>query len=134
MRESDHTREPKAVPPQRVPLTDEPQHTSSPSLDIPILLFAGLREAAGAEQIMVRVPQASSARKVALDSLLACCCDQYPKLQAWLPYIKVAVNCEYSQREQLVGADDEIALLPPVSGGAFSVRCILDSAIKSAGW
>ena len=36
----------------------------------------------------------------------------------WLPYVQVAVNCEYSHREQRVGASDEVALLPPVSGGA----------------
>jgi molybdopterin converting factor small subunit len=120
MRESDHTLRPEDFAFQAVDTTDEPQHTSSPSLEIPVLLFAGLKEAAGAEQVLVRVPQESSTEKVSLDVLLACCCRQYPKLQPWMPYVKVAVNCEYSQQERLVGADDEIALLPPVSGGAES--------------
>jgi molybdopterin converting factor small subunit len=119
MRESDRTFGSEDLSSQTVHVKDEPQRASSPSLEIPVLLFAGLKEAAGAEQITVRVPQTSSAEKVTLDLLLACCCRQYPKLQPWMPYVKVAVNCEYSQREKIVGADDEIALLPPVSGGAF---------------
>ncbi len=120
MRESDRTQGSEDFSSQTVHTTDEPLHTSSPLLEIPVLLFAGLKEAAGADQISVRVPQESSTEKVSLDVLLACCCRQYPKLQPWMPYVKVAVNCEYSQQETFVGADDEIALLPPVSGGAES--------------
>jgi molybdopterin converting factor small subunit len=119
MRESDQNFGSEDLLSQTVPVADEPQHTPSLSLEIPVLLFAALKEAAGAEQIMVRVPQTSSDEKVTLDLLLACCCRQYPKLQPWMPYVKVAVNCEYSQREKFVGVEDEIALLPPVSGGAF---------------
>jgi molybdopterin converting factor small subunit len=120
MRESDRTHGSEDLPSQTVHSTDEPQHTSSLLLEIPVLLFAGLKEAAGAEQITVRIPQESSTQKITLDVLLACCGSQYPKLQPWMPYVKVAVNCEYSQQETLVGASDEIALLPPVSGGAES--------------
>jgi molybdopterin converting factor small subunit len=119
MRESDRIFGSEDLPSHTVRVSDEPQYTSSPSLEISVLLFASLREAVGAEQITVNVPQTSPAAKVTLDLLLACCCRQYPKLQPWMPYVKVAVNCEYSQREKYVGVDDEIALLPPVSGGAL---------------
>jgi molybdopterin converting factor small subunit len=90
----------------------------SPVLEIPILLFAVLKEAVSAERVLVRVPDVPASQKVTLDLLLACCARQYPVLEAWLPYVQVAVNCEYSHREQRVGASDEVALLPPVSGGA----------------
>jgi molybdopterin converting factor small subunit len=92
---------------------------ASPLLEIPVLLFAVLKEAAGAERVLVRVPDVAASEKVTLDSLLACCARQYPALEAWLPHVQVAVNCEYSHREQRVGAADEVALLPPVSGGAM---------------
>ncbi|HEX8237356.1 MAG TPA: MoaD/ThiS family protein [Abditibacteriaceae bacterium] len=119
MRESDRTFGSEECPSPSVRRQDEPHHASSPSLEIPVLLFAGLKEAAGADLITVRVPQTSSTAKVTLDLFLTCCCRQYPKLEPWMPYVKVAVNCEYSQREKIISADDEIALLPPVSGGAF---------------
>jgi molybdopterin synthase catalytic subunit len=100
--------------------TDEsPQIASPPALEVPVLLFAALKEAVGAERVLVRVPDVSSSEKATLDVLLACCARQYPTLEAWLPHVSVAVNCEYSQREQRVGADDEVALLPPVSGGVL---------------
>ena len=90
------------------------------ALLIPVLLFAALKEAAGTERIEVAVPAAGASEKVSIEVLMACCGHQFPVLEPWLPYVRVAVNCEYSQSNRLIGASDEIALLPPVSGGAFA--------------
>jgi MoaE-MoaD fusion protein len=80
-----------------------------------LLLFAGLRDAAGADSVAVNL--AFGGESVALAKVLEACAEQHPKLAKWLPHIKVAVNCEYSQGDVPVKPSDEIALLPPVSGG-----------------
>lgn len=82
-----------------------------------LLLFAGLRDAAEASSVEVVV--ATLGETTSLASILEACAQQHPKLAAWLPHIKIAVNCEYSKdMQQQVKPADEIALLPPVSGGA----------------
>lgn len=95
-----------------------------------VLLFASLKDAAGCERIAVRVtpivvpaePFSTQSHcqtvDVRVSDLLRCCGEQHPALARWLPYVKIAVNCEYAQSDAAVVATDEIALLPPVSGGA----------------
>lgn len=87
------------------------------TLEFSILLFASLKDAAGAGQITVQV-QNSGAQAITVDELLRECATQYPAIAKWLPYVRVAVNCTYAAGAQTVCTDDEIALLPPVSGGA----------------
>jgi molybdopterin converting factor small subunit len=82
-----------------------------------VLLFASLKDAAKADHIEVHIPISPGATITVAD-LLAHCGLQYPQLAPWLPHVRVAVNCEYSDPHQLLTATDEIALLPPVSGGA----------------
>lgn len=43
-------------------------------------------------------------------------CSRYPKLED-LKSIRFAVNDTYAEEEQLVQENDEIILIPPVSGG-----------------
>lgn len=77
------------------------------------LLFASLRDAAGSRE----VEEALEAGSTVAD-LSAHLCTRYPALAPRLPLVRVAVN------ETMTGADcvlqngDEIAYLPPVSGGA----------------
>lgn len=64
------------------------------------------------------VQLAPSAVPVTVREFLAQCGAQHPALAAWLPHIRVAVNCAYADNSQTLAPGDEIALLPPVSGGA----------------
>ena len=78
-------------------------------MQITVRLFAGLRELAGTGRRELELPEGSS---------LA---DVWPALDlgeepAGLLY---AVNRAYAERETEVADGDEIALIPPVSGGAF---------------
>jgi molybdopterin converting factor small subunit len=41
---------------------------------------------------------------------------RFPELLG-LSTLYIAVNSSYSDEDQVLGADDEIALIPPVSGG-----------------
>jgi molybdopterin synthase catalytic subunit len=75
-----------------------------------VRLFAGLRERAGAERVEVDVPEDATAADVlrALDLPPRACV--------------VAVNREYAGPNQRVRPGDEVALVPPVSGGAARWR------------
>jgi molybdopterin converting factor small subunit len=42
---------------------------------------------------------------------------QYPGLSGLLPHVMFAVDAEYAGDEAAITAENEIALIPPVSGG-----------------
>jgi molybdopterin synthase catalytic subunit len=77
-----------------------------------VLLFAMLREKAG-NSISIELP----ADETTAQELVTACAAQYPQLSAWLPHVKIAVNCAYVTPEQTIRPADEIALIPPVAGG-----------------
>ncbi len=76
-----------------------------------VLLFAGLAEALGSRELLI--PEAPAPATVGeLERALR---DRFAAL-ARAPF-RVAVNHSYAPAGQTLAADDEIALLPPVSGG-----------------
>ena len=77
-----------------------------------VRLFARLREIAGAGEIERDVPAAATVRLV-WDSLA----DEFPELQQYARSISSAVNAEYTRMEAPLRDGDEVAFLPPVSGG-----------------
>src|SRR3954464_6613051 len=77
---------------------------------VPVLLFAMRRGRAGARQITIELPDGARVRD-ALDQLAA--------LAADLPLV-MAVNREDAPEDHVLDAGDELALIPPVSGGASS--------------
>lgn len=77
-------------------------------MQVQVRLFAGLRERAGAESIELELPPGARVR----DAL-----EQVGWLTGGLPVV-MAVNREYADGEHPLNADDELALIPPVSGGA----------------
>ncbi len=70
-----------------------------------VRLFAGLRERAGADTVDLEVPDGATVG------------DVRTAFDPDLPYI-VAVNRAYADDADPVRAGDEVALVPPVSGGA----------------
>ncbi|HEY6779651.1 MAG TPA: molybdenum cofactor biosynthesis protein MoaE [Thermoleophilaceae bacterium] len=77
-------------------------------MEITVRLFAMLRERAGAQQVTLELPEGARVRD-ALDSLA--------DLAAGLPLV-LAVNREYAAEDRVLDPGDELALIPPVSGGA----------------
>jgi len=71
-----------------------------------------LRERAGSGSVTLELPEGARVRD-ALDSLAG--------LAEGIPLV-MAVNREYATEEQVLAAGDELALIPPVSGGAPWVR------------
>ncbi|MGB9186151.1 MAG: molybdenum cofactor biosynthesis protein MoaE [Solirubrobacteraceae bacterium] len=77
-------------------------------MQVTVRLFAGLRERAGADRVQLELPDGARV----CDAL-----SEMASLTAGLPVV-MAVNREYADAEQPLGAGDELALIPPVSGGA----------------
>lgn len=78
-----------------------------------ILFFASLREKVGSKQIWIDLPDDASIRD--LKSQLGV---EYPALQPLLAISLVAINKEFATDDQIIPDGAEIALFPPVSGGA----------------
>src|SRR5918992_839384 len=83
---------------------------------VSVRLFAGLRERAGADRLEVELPDGA---RVA-DVLAAMAGTPVGALGP--RECVVAVNREYAGADEPVRAGDEVALVPPVSGGAGAVR------------
>jgi molybdopterin converting factor subunit 1 len=78
-----------------------------------VLFFGMLKEVAGKETETLELAEGSSVAAV-LEHYGA----RVPRLKEMLPSVALAVNQEYVGQETKLNAEDEIALLPPVSGGA----------------
>ena len=95
-------------------------------------LFAGLRERAGADHVEVELPEGAS-----VADLLAAM-GTTPVGELAPRSCIVALNREYANEDAVVGESDEVALVPPVSGGEHAVRLVevvdapLDLATVSA--
>ena len=78
-----------------------------------MLLFASYREAAGRSSMDIDLPDGSTVRNLALSVTKL-----YPAIPCAPERIVAAVNGEYSRQDKVLGDGDEVALIPPVSGGA----------------
>jgi molybdopterin synthase catalytic subunit len=89
-------------------------------MKVRIRLFAGLRERAGADQVELDLPEQASVRD-ALDRLGGITSD--------VPVV-MAINQEYADESTVLSAGDELALIPPVSGGAQVHARVTDQPIR----
>jgi molybdopterin synthase catalytic subunit/molybdopterin converting factor small subunit len=80
-------------------------------MQVRIRLFAGLRERAGSGEVALELPEGA---RVA-DALAA-----LRDLTGDVPVV-MAVNREYADEQLTLAGGDELALIPPVSGGAVGV-------------
>jgi molybdopterin synthase catalytic subunit/molybdopterin converting factor small subunit len=78
-------------------------------VQVVVRLFAGLREQAGTGRRELELPEGASVA------------DVWPALDLGVepPGLLYAVNRAYADRETRLAEGDEVALIPPVSGGAF---------------
>jgi MoaE-MoaD fusion protein len=79
-----------------------------------VRLFAQLRERAGRGEIELELPEGARVR----DALAA-----VGDLAAGLPVV-MAVNRAYASEDAALSPDDELALVPPVSGGAGTAQVV----------
>jgi molybdopterin converting factor subunit 1 len=79
---------------------------------IRVLFFGMLKDLAGRSTETVELPEGARVK-----DLLSHYAGQFPRLGEMLPALAFSVNQEYSRGDRLLRAGDEVALLPPVSGG-----------------
>ncbi len=81
-------------------------------MEIEVLLFASLRDRAGAPSVRVHLDGdlTVGALRLALSSA-------HPELRAGLSSSRVAVDREFREDEHPLVAGVEVAIIPPVSGG-----------------
>lgn len=79
---------------------------------VTIRLFARLRDLAGAGELVRDVPPPATVRTV-WRALVA----EMPGLEEYERVMSVAVNADYARMSAAVQDGDEVAFLPPVSGG-----------------
>ena len=77
-----------------------------------VKLFAQLRDKAGAGDVTMDVPGEATVSTV-WQTLVAA----HPALAAFESSVSCAVNATYAKKHTRVNAGDEVAFLPPVSGG-----------------
>jgi molybdopterin converting factor subunit 1 len=81
-----------------------------------VRLFARLSELAGTREVEVEVGEGLAAAEV-----YQALCAKYPALSGLDGSVRYAVNGEYADAKHPVGEGDEVALIPPVSGGSRAV-------------
>ena len=81
-------------------------------MTVTVRLFAILRERAGTDQVRLEVPSGAS---------VASCAERVgeriPAIRELLPRVAFAVNRTYVKADATLSDGDELALIPPVSGG-----------------
>ncbi len=84
------------------------------AMQITVKYFAGLRERFGLTEETLLV----DAEKPVVANLWQALEAAHPGLERMKNFVRVAVNRDFADDDTPLGPDDEIALIPPVSGGA----------------
>ena len=80
---------------------------------VTIRLFARLRDIAGAAELHREVAAGTTVASIWQQLV-----DDFPELAPYAQSISTAVNADYARMDRLVSDGDEVAFLPPVSGGS----------------
>ncbi|HVL16210.1 MAG TPA: molybdopterin converting factor subunit 1 [Gemmata sp.] len=78
----------------------------------PVLLFAAARDLAGADRVAVELAPGAT-----VADLRAALAARVPALAGLMANSAVAVNHDFADDARVVEAGDEVAVVPPVSGG-----------------
>ncbi|HJZ57202.1 MAG TPA: molybdopterin converting factor subunit 1 [Gemmataceae bacterium] len=81
-------------------------------MTLTVHLFARARELAGSDAVAAELP--ADATVADLRRLLA---SRFPALAVLLERSAVAVNHDFAENDRVIAAGDEVAVIPPVSGG-----------------
>jgi molybdopterin converting factor subunit 1 len=80
---------------------------------ITVRLFARLRELTGHSELVLELPPGSTGR-----SLWESLAREFPAIADYERTVSCAVNEEYARMTTTLNDGDEVAFLPPVSGGS----------------
>jgi molybdopterin converting factor subunit 1 len=80
---------------------------------VTVRLFAVARQRAGRNLVELELPGAAT-----VGDLKRALAEKEPELAPLLPCVRVAVGSEYAAEDLVIPAGAEVAVIPPVSGGA----------------
>ena len=86
---------------------------TSNKMQVRLLFFATLKDIVGARQMQVDVPAGST-----VSDVLSHLEGTYPRIKDYRRVVLTAINEEYVDQAARVQDGDEVAIFPPVSGGA----------------
>lgn len=89
-----------------------PEDTQDTRQTVKVLLFGAAAARAGVRETELPPPESGS-----LESLWSSLAGVYPELSPMRKTLAFAINGEYATVEAEVSPGDEVAVLPPVSGG-----------------
>ncbi len=82
-------------------------------MTITVKFFALARDRAGIAETQLEVPVIAT-----VDSVAKTIAKRFPELSSMLPKVAFAINQSYVTADVLLKNGDELAVIPPVSGGA----------------
>src|SRR2546425_3769196 len=97
-------------------------------MQVTVKFFATYREVTAAKELKVRLPSGATLRDL-LDSVYA----EHPRLKGHEDAMILAVNHEFAEPAAKLREGDEVALMPPVSGGGSPVVEVQRKAIDIQG-
>jgi molybdopterin synthase catalytic subunit len=81
-------------------------------MKVTVRLFASVAEAAGFREMSMELPAGATVDALLVDIVMRC-----PALRRHAGIARIAVNREYAPRSHPLHDGDEVALIPPISGG-----------------
>lgn len=84
-------------------------------INVTLLFFANLRELTGLKQTSLEIPPQTTVLE--LKKIVG---EEYPEISPALETVLVSINKEFGFDEDLIPDEAQVALFPPVSGGADS--------------
>ncbi len=95
-------------------------------MQLNVLLFAGLAERAGEREIRLDL-----VGETTVSELLQTIANRHPDLAPLLDSCFVSINHEFATPDQTVRSGDEVAILPPVSGGEEPRFVVTDEPLSA---
>lgn len=81
-------------------------------IQITVKLFAIFQEVFATDEIQVKLNSGASVSEI-FDRLVS----QHPNLEQWRSLTRYAINLSFAESNTILKNGDEVALIPPVSGG-----------------
>ncbi len=81
-------------------------------MKVKVMFFGGIRDIVGMSEGELEIPSGMTAQ-----DLVQRYCQDYPLFKSYAASTMIAVNLEFASPETLINNGDEIAFIPPVSGG-----------------
>lgn len=82
-------------------------------MKVNVLFFASCRDLVGSAEREMDLPDGAT-----VGDLMIEIASEHPRFREMVPSLMVSVNQDYRERSDVLREGDEVALIPPVSGGA----------------